>query len=46
MAALLTLENTVEFFNVVLTLQLTKEEKRDLVAFLRQLWGRPRPNPV
>jgi hypothetical protein len=37
MAALLTLENTVEFFNVVLTLQLTKEEKRDPVAFLRQL---------
>ncbi len=34
---LLTLEDTVEFFNVVLTLQLTKEGKRDLVAFLRQL---------
>jgi cytochrome c peroxidase len=34
---LLTLEDTVEFFNLVLTLQLTKEEKQDLVAFLRQL---------
>ena len=34
---LLTLEDTVEFFNLVLTLKLTKEEKQDLVAFLRQL---------
>jgi len=33
----LTLEDTVEFFNVVLELKLTKEEKTDLVAFLRQL---------
>jgi cytochrome c peroxidase len=33
----LTLEDTVEFFNLVLELQLTKEEKADLVAFLRQL---------
>ena len=33
----LTLEDTVEFFNLVLELKLTKEEKRDLVAFLRQL---------
>ena len=33
----LTLEDTVEFFNLVLTLKLTKEEKKDLVAFLRQL---------
>lgn len=31
---LLTLEDTVEFFNLVLGLQLTEEEKRDLVAFL------------
>jgi len=34
---LLTLEDSVEFFNLVLTLKLTKEEKQDLVAFLRQL---------
>ncbi|MFL5342991.1 MAG: cytochrome B6 [Gemmataceae bacterium] len=33
----LTLEDTVEFFNLVLELKLTKEEKADLVAFLRQL---------
>jgi cytochrome c peroxidase len=34
---LLTLEDTVEFFNLVLELKLTAEEKADLVAFLRQL---------
>lgn len=34
---LLTLEDTVEFFNVVLGTQLTTEEKQDLVAFLRVL---------
>lgn len=33
----LTLEDTVEFFNLVLELSLTKEEKADLVAFLRCL---------
>ena len=33
----LTLEDTVEFFNLVLTLQLAPEEKQDLTAFLRQL---------
>jgi hypothetical protein len=33
----LTLEDTAEFFNLVLELQLTKEEKADLVAFLRTL---------
>ena len=33
----LTLEDTVEFFNLVLELKLTQEEKQDLVAFLRQL---------
>jgi cytochrome c peroxidase len=33
----LTLEDTVEFFNLVLELKLSKEEKSDLVAFLRQL---------
>lgn len=32
-----TLEDTVEFFNLVLELRLTAEEKTDLVAFLRQL---------
>jgi cytochrome c peroxidase len=33
----LTLEDTVEFFNLVLQTKLTKEEKADLVAYLRQL---------
>ena len=34
---LLTLEDTIEFFNLVLELQLTQEEKVDLLAFLRCL---------
>ena len=34
---LLTLEDTVEFFNLVLQLHLTAPEKDDLVAFLRVL---------
>jgi cytochrome c peroxidase len=34
---LLTLEDTVEFFNLVLELKLNEQEKRDLVAFMRQL---------
>jgi len=34
---LLTLEDTVEFFNLILETQLTTVEKRDLIAFLRQL---------
>ncbi len=34
---LLTLEDTVEFFNLVLELKLDKQEKESLVAFLRQL---------
>jgi cytochrome c peroxidase len=34
---LLTLEDTVEFFNIVLQLKLSTEEKRDLVAYMRQL---------
>ena len=34
---LLTLEDTVEFFNLVLGTKLTAEEKTDLVAFLRVL---------
>lgn len=33
----LTLEDTVEFFNLVMQLRLTPEEKRGLVAFMRQL---------
>ncbi|BCS53881.1 cytochrome B6 [Geobacter sp. SVR] len=33
----LTLEDTVEFFNLVLELKLTKEEKANLVAFMRVL---------
>jgi cytochrome c peroxidase len=34
---LLTLDDTVEFFNLILGVNLTKEEKSDLVAFLRCL---------
>jgi cytochrome c peroxidase len=34
---LLTLEDTVEFFNLVLELQLSDQEKEDLTAFLRAL---------
>ena len=34
---LLTLEDTVEFFNLVLEVKLTAPEKKDLVAFLRVL---------
>lgn len=34
---LLTLEDTVEFFNLVMQLNLTAAEKKDLVAFLRVL---------
>ncbi len=34
---LLTLEDVVEFFNLVEQTKLTSEEKKDLVAFLRQL---------
>jgi len=33
----LTLEDTVEFFNLVLSLKLSEEEKKDLAAFLRCL---------
>jgi len=33
----LTLEDSVEFFNLVQGLKLTSQEKADLVAFLRQL---------
>jgi cytochrome c peroxidase len=34
---LLTLEDTVEFFNLVLELKLIEQEKKDLVAFMRAL---------
>lgn len=34
---LLTLDDTVEFFNLVLGTELTAEEKKDLVAFMRTL---------
>jgi cytochrome c peroxidase len=34
---LLTLEDTVEFFNLILGVKLTAEEKKDLVAFMRAL---------
>jgi cytochrome c peroxidase len=34
---LLTLEDTVEFFNLILGVKLTEQEKRDLVAFMRAL---------
>jgi cytochrome c peroxidase len=34
---LLTLDDTVEFFNLILELQLSAQEKHDLVSFMRQL---------
>jgi cytochrome c peroxidase len=34
---LLTIEDTVEFFNLILETQLSTQEKADLVAFLRAL---------
>jgi cytochrome c peroxidase len=34
---LLTLEDSVEFFNLVLALKLSEQEKKDLVAFMRAL---------
>ena len=34
---LLTLEDTVEFFNLILSTKLTTQEKQDLVAFMRIL---------
>jgi cytochrome c peroxidase len=34
---LLTLDDTVEFFSLILELRLTEEEKKDLVAFMRVL---------
>ena len=34
---LLTLEDVVEFFNLVQQTQLSSQEKKDIVAFLRQL---------
>jgi cytochrome c peroxidase len=34
---LLTLDDTVEFFNIILELKLSGQEKKDLVAFMRQL---------
>jgi cytochrome c peroxidase len=34
---LLTLEDTVEFFNLILEIRLSEPEKKDLVAFMRQL---------
>ena len=37
MVRLLTLEDTVEFFNVILELKLNDQEKKDLLAFLRAL---------
>ena len=40
---LLTLEDVVEFFNLILETQLTGEEKKDLVEFLKSLTGQPPP---
>ena len=34
---LLTLDDTVEFFNLILGTRLTAQEKQDIVAFLRAL---------
>jgi hypothetical protein len=40
----LTLEDTVEFFNLVMQLKLTPKEEQKLVAFMRQLWHQwPKP---
>ena len=36
-ARLLTLDDTVEFFNLILELKLTEPEKKDLIAFMRAL---------
>jgi len=36
---LLTLEDTVEFFNLILSTKLTTQEKQDLVAFIRTLYS-------
>jgi len=36
-ARLMTLDDTVEFFNLILELKLTGQEKQDLIAFLRAL---------
>jgi hypothetical protein len=33
----MTLEDTVEFFNLILELRLSKAEKEELTAFMRQL---------
>ncbi len=38
MGRALTLEDTVEFFNLVMQLKLTPKEEQKLVAFMRQLW--------
>ncbi len=37
MGGCLTLEDTVEFFNLVLGIRLTRQEKTDLAAFMREL---------
>ena len=34
---LLTLDDTVEFFNLILELQLNKQEKQDLTSFMKTL---------
>jgi len=34
---LLTLEDTIEFFNMILGLKLSEQEKKDLLAFMRIL---------
>jgi cytochrome c peroxidase len=34
---LLTLDDTAEFFNLILETRLSEQEKKDLVAFMRQL---------
>jgi hypothetical protein len=40
----LTLEDTVEFFNLVMQLKLTPKEEQKLVAFMRRLWHQwPKP---
>jgi len=42
---LLTLEDTIEFFNLVQGIKLTDQEKKEFVAFLRALERARSPSP-
>jgi cytochrome c peroxidase len=43
---LMTLEDSVEFFNLVLGTKLTSDEKTDLVAFLRSIDASTEEQPI